>query len=206
MKAPRVSTMPFPRVLESAKSADLYHQNIQGGTVKTLIARLLQDFEHGKLTRRQLIQSLALAAAATSAPGISAAADGKGFKTIGINHISYVVADFKKTRDFYTNLMGMTVAEERAEECRLSLGSGILIARKGRQGMTPPLVDHISFTIADWDTDRVKAELERRGLKPRLDTGALPTSSSFHVADPDGYDLQIEGTLRAGDSLLKNRK
>jgi hypothetical protein len=32
--------------------------------VETLIARLLQDFEHGKLTRRQLIQSLTLAAAA----------------------------------------------------------------------------------------------------------------------------------------------
>jgi len=174
--------------------------------VETLIARLLQDFEHGKLTRRQLIQSLAWAAAATSAPGIASAADGKGFKTIGISHISYVVADFKKTRDFYTDLMGMTVAEERAEECRLSFDTGILIARKGRPGMTPPLVDHISYTIADWDTDRVKAELERRGLKPRLDTGALPTSGSFHVADPDGYDLQIEGTLRAGDSLLKNRK
>jgi catechol 2,3-dioxygenase-like lactoylglutathione lyase family enzyme len=181
-------------------------QKGQGGTVETLIARLLQDFEHGKLTRRQLIQSLTLAAAATSAPGIASAADGKGFKTIGLNHISYVVADFKKTRDFYTDLMGMTVAEERANECRLGFGTGILIARKGLQGMTPPLVDHISFTIADWDTDRVKAELEGRGLKPRLDTGALPTSGSFHVADPDGYDLQIEGTLRAGDSLLKSTK
>jgi len=189
-----------------AKSRDVYHQKVQGGTVETLIARLLQDFEHGKLTRRQLIQSLTLAAAATSAPGIASAADGKGFKTIGLNHISYMVADFRKTRDFYTDLMGMTVAEERADQCRLSFGSGILIARKGLQGMTPPRVDHISFTIADWDTDRVKAELERRGLKPRLDTGALPTSGSFHVADPDGYDLQIEGTLRAGDSLLKNTK
>ena len=106
--------------------------------METLIARLLQDFEHGKLTRRQLIQSLTLAAAATSAPGIASAADGKGFKTIGLNHISYVVADFKKTRDFYTDLMGMTVAEERADQCRLSFGSGILIARKGLHGMTPP--------------------------------------------------------------------
>jgi hypothetical protein len=60
--------------------------------------------------------------------------------------------------------------------------------------------------LADWDTDRVKAELERRGLKPHLDTGALPTKGSFHLADPDGYDLQIEGTLKAGDSLLKKTK
>ena len=32
-----------------------------------IIARMLEDFEHGKITRRQLIQSLALAAAAISA-------------------------------------------------------------------------------------------------------------------------------------------
>ena len=32
-----------------------------------MIARLLQDFEQGKMTRRQLIQSLALAATAASA-------------------------------------------------------------------------------------------------------------------------------------------
>ena len=174
--------------------------------METLIARMLQDFEHGKLTRRQLIQSLALAAAATSAAGIASVANGEGFKTIALNHISYLVADFNETRDFYTDLMGMTVAEETADHCRLSFGNGTLIARKGPQGTTPPLVDHLSFTIADWDTDRVKAELERRGLKPRLDTGALPTSGSFLVADPDGYDLQIEGNLRAGDSLLKKTK
>jgi len=179
-------------------------QKVQRGTVETRIADCfrISSTETDPPTTHSKPH---VAATATAAPGISAAADGKGFKTIGINHISYVVADFKKTRDFYTDLMGMTVAEERSEECRLSFGSGILIARKGRQGMTPPLVDHISYTIADWDTDRVKAELERRGLKPRLDTGALPTSGSFHVADPDGYDLQIEGTLWAAISAEKQK-
>ncbi len=42
--------------------------------METLITRLHQDFERGKLTRRQLIQSLTLAAAATSAPGIASVA------------------------------------------------------------------------------------------------------------------------------------
>ena len=34
-----------------------------------IIAKLLQNFEDGKMTRRQLIQSLALAATAASATG-----------------------------------------------------------------------------------------------------------------------------------------
>ena len=33
-----------------------------------------------------------------------------------------------------------------------------------------------------------EAELKRRGLSPRPDT-----PNSFHVKDPDGYDLQISG-------------
>jgi hypothetical protein len=34
----------------------------------------------------------------------------------------------------------------------------------------------------------VKAELERRGLNPTPDT-----ENSFHVKDPNGFDLQISG-------------
>ena len=75
-----------------------------------LIAKLLQDFEQGKMNRRQLIQSLALAATAASAvstPAPAAAADGKVFKAVAFNHVSYQVADYTKSRDFYAALFGM---------------------------------------------------------------------------------------------------
>ena len=45
-----------------------------------IIARLLHDFEHGQMSRRQLIQSLALTATAASAAGavpLAAAEDRK---------------------------------------------------------------------------------------------------------------------------------
>src|SRR5271169_5716859 len=45
----------------------------RGQTMESLIAQLLQNFEQGKMTRRQLIQSLALAA--TAAAGVGAGAD-----------------------------------------------------------------------------------------------------------------------------------
>jgi hypothetical protein len=84
----------------------------------------------------------------------------------------------------------------------------MLIARnhRTREGEAPepnpkPRVDHIAYKIEDWDTDRVKAELERRGLTPRLDTGGdTPNYVSFHVEDPDGFDLQISGIAQPGDS------
>lgn len=54
-----------------------------------LIAKLLKDFEDGRMTRRQLIQSLALSAAAASAATAAPIAEGKGFKALAVNHISY---------------------------------------------------------------------------------------------------------------------
>src|SRR2546422_8295459 len=107
-----------------------------------IIANLLQDFERGKMTRRQLIQSIALTATAASAVSATpvAAAEGKVLKAININHVSYQVADYAKTRDFYVGLFGMKVSNDDGKQCRLSFGDNILIPRN----RTPaPLVDHI---------------------------------------------------------------
>ena len=154
-----------------------------------IIARLLQDFERGKMTRRQLIQSLALAASAGATVGSAGAADTPVAKAVSINHVSYQVADYKKTRDFYVGLFGMTVSNDDGMQCRLTCGDNILIARN----RTPaPKVDHIAYTLAGWDTDKnvkpaVEAELKRRGLQIRT------TEGSFHVSDPDGFEVQMGG-------------
>jgi hypothetical protein len=46
----------------------------------------------------------------------------------------------------------------------------------------------MAYTIDAWDKNAVEAELKSRGLAPRPDT-----EDSFHVKDPDGFDLQISG-------------
>lgn len=145
-----------------------------------IIARLLYDFECGKMNRRQLIQGLAAAT-------VSASAAAPGFQALTVNHISYQVADYRRTRDFYAELLGMTPAEDDGKQCRLHFGNAgaHLLARNARSGAKTPLVDHIAYAIENWNMDAVRAELQRRGLNPR------PDNLSFHVKDPDGYDLQI---------------
>ena len=158
--------------------------------MEQIIARLLQDFEQGKMNRRQLIRSLALASTAAAAvtPAL-ADGEGKGFKAVTVNHISYQVADYAKTRDFYANLLGMKVShDDDKRQCYLSFGDTFLLPRNGRAGTTLPHVDHIAYTIEDWDKNAVEAELKRRGFTPRPDT-----EDSFHIKDPDGFDLQISG-------------
>src|SRR5262245_48693506 len=92
-----------------------------------IIGRLLQDYEHGKMTRRQLIQALALTATAASAATPAQAAPANA---VAINHVSMQVADYKKTRDFYAGLFGMKVTEDDGKiQCRLEFGPNILVAR-----------------------------------------------------------------------------
>jgi len=153
--------------------------------MEQIIDRLVSDFERGKLSRRQLIQSLAVAAAA-AAP--ASAADPAPFKAVTVNHISYQVADYAKTRDFYAGLLGMQVSHDDGRQCYLSFGNTFLLPRNIRQGRTAPQVDHIAYTIETWNKDAVEAELKKRGLPVRPDT-----ENSFHTKDPDGFDLQISG-------------
>jgi catechol 2,3-dioxygenase-like lactoylglutathione lyase family enzyme len=156
-----------------------------------IMAKLLQDFEQGKMTRRQLIQSLALAGTAVAASAApAAAADSKVAHAIYINHVSYQVADYAKTRDFYADLFGMKVSRDDGKQCRLSVGDSLIIARN--RPSDTPRVDHIAYSIANWDTDKkvrdaVGAELKRRGLEVRETTG------SFHIKDPDGFEVQMGG-------------
>ncbi len=157
-----------------------------------IINSLLQDFERGRLSRRQLIQSLALAATAAGASSrsLAAADEGQGFEAVAVNHISYQVKDYTKTRDFYVGLLGMKVSGDNGRQCNLAFGDQgtWLLPRNARDASAAPKVDHIAYTIKNWNKDKVEAELKRRGLEPRPDT-----ENSFHVKDPDGFDLQISG-------------
>jgi catechol 2,3-dioxygenase-like lactoylglutathione lyase family enzyme len=187
------------------------------------IARLLDEFERGRLTRRQLIKSLAMAAvvapataAAQTTQPAAALAEKAPWKTVWLDHISYAVADYKKSAAFYSNLMGWEIRNDNGtNQATLNIGNiGQIIIRNRRQpdgnavpaggaapaatdgrgqANRPPLtgvINHVSYGVAPWNTEKVKAELERRGLNPRPDMVG-ENFKSFHVLDPDGWDLQI---------------
>ena len=158
--------------------------------MEKIIAKLVREFEQGKLTRRQLIQNLALAATAASAVSTvpTAAAEDTVLTATNFNHVSYQVTDYARTRDFYAGLFGMKVSEDDGKQCRLSFGNNILIVRNRQPA---PKVDHIAYTIANWDQEKeaMEAEVKRRGLK--IVQGDIKTS--LHILDPDGFEVQFGG-------------
>jgi catechol 2,3-dioxygenase-like lactoylglutathione lyase family enzyme len=192
-----------------------------------IIDRMLEDFENGRLSRRQLVRSLAgavaavagLPAAAGAAPGLQARAAAPAamgpapWKTVWLDHISYAVADYKRSVDFYASLMGWQVRSDNGtSQATLAIGDiGSIIIRNARRrpadagaapqtgSQRPPItgvVNHISYGIEPWDTEGVRTELERRGLNPRPDMVG-EDFKSYHVTDPDGWDLQISNKTKA---------
>src|SRR5579862_3388545 len=122
--------------------------------MRHIIAKLLQDFESGFMNRRQLIENLAIAASAAAAmtgsaeaqaTGAAAIPRGPAFKTVELDHISYQVNDYRVTRDFYADLMGMEVKNDNGKtQCELWFGNNMLLARNhfrprgAAEGSTPP--------------------------------------------------------------------
>src|SRR5438128_11346906 len=166
-----------------------------------VIDGLLKDFEAGKMTRRQLIKSLTVAAvAAAPASAVAQTAStippSKGpapWKTVWLDHISYAVSDYRRSTAFYRDLMGWEINNDNgSSQCTLKIGDigGIIIRNRREPGGgqapngqpspnaqssssgRPPVtgvINHVSWGIQPWDTEKVKGELERRGLKPRPD-------------------------------------
>ena len=161
--------------------------------MESVIAKLLQDFEQGKMNRRQLISSLSVAAAAAAVPttviGAEAPKPTGKLQAGYVNHISYQVNDYKKVRDFYVDLLGMKATEDDGKQCRLVFGNNMLIPRNRANG-GPGKVDHIANTITNWDAEKegLEAELKRRNLTY---TGSAKTS--FQVKDPEGMGVQFGG-------------
>lgn len=196
--------------------------------MESTVASLVADYESGKISRRQLVHSLAVVAAAFALPRRAAAQPttpvenpyANGFQTVGIDHISYSVKDYSQTSEFYADLMGFRLEPYADGSTQVRMhwgppapglaGGSHTIARNADFSKTPAgqptaSVGHISYQIASWDTDKVEAELKRRGLEPRIDTGTAGRRpwASFHVKDPNGYDLQISGDVKPGDRLYK---
>jgi catechol 2,3-dioxygenase-like lactoylglutathione lyase family enzyme len=141
------------------------------------------------------------------------------WKTVYLDHISYGVTNYKETVAFYEALIGWKgLGDEGSQnETEISKEIGGLLIR-GQNALAPGYVapaerrasmGHISFGISPWDPDKVWAEMCKRGLTGRIDTGSIATSpakefnihtatyQSYHTTTPNGFDLQFSAKIKA---------
>lgn len=136
------------------------------------------------------------------------------WKTVWLDHISFEVTDYKEAVAFYAALLGWKPGVDEGSQNQVQIGDiGDAIIRRsgggaGRGGQAPaaPVVrrasiGHIAFGITPWEVDAVKAELDKRGLNARADTGGsteihVAKYQSYHTTSPNGFDLQISNVTK----------
>ena len=82
--------------------------------MESRIFNLVTQFEKGSLSRRDLVQGLAILAAGGTAA--SAAQDEIDFRTASIDHVSIQVADLQRSIDFYQKTFDFPVMSHDQQE------------------------------------------------------------------------------------------
>ncbi len=172
-----------------------------------MISKLFPGFETGKFNRRNLLRTLGLTAGVGSVSGSAleaqevGAGSGDGprmkwtktyprsgpFKTIATNHLSYAVPDFKKTRDWYIEVLGMEDVFDTGATCAVRFGipwNHIYITQNSDRA-AEPAINHKSYSVEKFRLDAVDDELKARGLYAAYDGYSM-----IHTNDPEGYRLQ----------------
>lgn len=148
-----------------------------------LISDLVERYESGKLSRRELIQGLTALAVAGHAG--AAAAQNAGMIATGIDHVSVRVSDMQRSAEFYQSLFGLTPLSEDKEHRILRLGRKRVIVSL-RQDTPHGLIDHFGVAVENFSKEKAAQLLEQRGLTPEENW-----EYGFHVRDPDGTYVQF---------------
>jgi catechol 2,3-dioxygenase-like lactoylglutathione lyase family enzyme len=151
--------------------------------MEAIISSLVGRFEEGKVSRRELIQSLAmLAATAGSAAG---APQETPFKSTRIDHISIQVTDLPRSIAFYQKIFGLSILGEDKPNEIVRMGTTRVIVSLHHKPPTG-IVDHFAIAIDGFDQNAVTQALKQQGLtaEQNLDYG-------FYVRDPEGVPVQI---------------
>jgi catechol 2,3-dioxygenase-like lactoylglutathione lyase family enzyme len=151
--------------------------------MQTIISDLVSRFEKGSLSRRELVQGLAmLAASGTTA---SAQSQELEFNTAIIDHVSVQVTDLRRSTDFYQKLFGFRVISEEPQLGIVRLGTTKTLVSLNNQ---PPagVVDHFAIGIPRFTKEAAGRYLMQRGA-----SAADNPYQGLHTKDPDGINVQI---------------
>jgi len=180
------------------------------------IDRLIQTYEEGAISRRQLVAGLAALALARPSHAV-APEPPPGTSTARINHINLRVSDPKRSVDFYRSLFGPGF-RQFPTMLPFDLGGGSMIpymsiqtdkdvSTEGRlqyeprwhTSLTtkPGTWEHICFEVDGLDTERTLAALRAAGCDATLSNGFVWTH------DPDGALIQIVDAQSPGAKVGK---
>ncbi len=147
-----------------------------------LIESLLNHYESGGLTRRQLVQGLTALGVGAASGAARAQSTASTFRAVGLNHIALDVTDIPRSRDFYVQHLGLEVARESAGSCFLRCGEGNFVAlfRADKAGM-----NHYCYSVPGYTVEKVAETLRDAGIEPRV------REQRIYFDDAEGLEVQL---------------
>ena len=149
------------------------------------------------------------------------------FQLRSISHVTLTVTDGPRSKEFYQKIFGLPVQAMQASFAALAVGSGpdeIGINTAANNPNATAGINHVCFTIQNFDPNRVMGILADNGLEPieygisalikpltcrtrlrqRQDNGGGPTyplgTPELYLNDPDNLTLQIQDVKYCGGS------
>ena len=154
--------------------------------MKAMIEHALQGYEGGRITRRQLVATLAtlVTGSATMAQG-----DRSPIAARTLNHVTLRVSNVDRSVRFYQQLFGFPIANRQQSSVGLGVGTSHIGLSQGPTGEQPQ-INHFCFGVQGFDVDRVIATLGAHGV-----TGSVRMRGDvkeLYFTDPDNIRVQLQ--------------
>ena len=172
------------------------------------IEQLVKRYESGGMTRRELVLALSTLIVARPAAGAAASQGAAPIPVTTMNHVTVVVSDLQRSREFYQRVLGLPLMTTQGTERDwdaptvpvLGIGGGpqfIALSQGDR-----PHINHYCLGMEGFDAAEVADRLAQHGIEARIRMRAdsNPPAEELMFDDPDGIPVQIQDVSYCGGS------
>lgn len=162
------------------------------------IDALFDQYDRGRMTRRGLMQALAMLALPAKVLGAQAAADSAPIvRGLGVNHVGLLVSDIERSYAFYHRLFGVKkgwLAKNNGSGVHLDFPTGYISVDS--EAGQKSAITHFSISVDHTDQDSAKRladkiNQELPDAKAKAAFQANDGVSTVNLVDPDGFHVQI---------------
>jgi len=157
--------------------------------MRETIERLLNDYERGKLARRDFLSFVsALVMTQSGEAPISVRT---------LNHVTLFVSNVDRSKEFYRKLLGLPIVSRQENGLNLGAGSSSFIGLySASANNAQPHINHFCIGVNRFDAEKVKKQLSNFGVAGTIRVRG--EVKELYFKDPDNLTVQLQDVAYRG--------